>query len=931
MTIPRPMVIAHLADIQVRAHSRHQEFEESFQHLYRYLRAQKPDRIVLAGDIVHNKTNISPELVHIVSNFLRELASIANVDLILGNHDLAMKNMERMDALSPIVDALDNPGINFYRESGVYGFAPGYQYVVMSCLDDEKIWRKTIAQANPDKILIGLWHGTVNGALLDNGTTLESPHNLSMFEGLDYVMLGDIHKTQIVDKARRIAYPGSYPKQNYGEDLQGGYFRWRIESKTESTLEFQALPTVCPFYTLDIAEKGDAWESHYKGLQRGARIRIRTQRALNAAEKQELTECVSDLYEPSEVCFVSIDKAGSEAVVVNKQVQVGDLRIEAVQEKLLKDYLAPQGLTEAQVQQLIAINKECPVSHPDTVRNVRYKIEKFGFGGMFSFGKGPGDGHQVDLTKHKGIVGIFGKNAAGKSSLVVDVPLYTLFNKISKDVSKNQHYVNDRLDSCASAMDLRIGDELHFISRWTKIKRTKKRSGAIEESSVTDCSYKTPTKSLLGVDRAETDKQIRQVFGSAEDFMLTSVASQFDLLGFVANKATDRKKTIARYFDLEVFEEKHKQANDTLRGLKKQLQLYLTEGYDECIAKAQEEVAELNRRFEEVDKQAKSARRLYEFGRQKIETLRLELERDESARKVSGAEVKARYIQTRDEVQRLRDELNEYDAYSCLDEPKCCLASAHKAAQERLESAERRFEEVKQQMTALVEQINRAAARAAPGKEKIREQERVCAECHQEERKAATEVHELTRQITRKEQLIEGWQKAQKQVEAIRERYAMQELYVKAMSKDGLSYEIIKQNLGRINDQISEILGTELHFDVWLEDDDKEIIVYLQNQGQKPRLIELCSGMEKTVAAIAIRAALIAVTTLPVSNVFILDESFTSLDVEHMDAIGRVLQGLKRLFATIFLICHNDYVKDLCDSIIMVDVDEEGFSRVNAA
>ena len=44
------MKIAHLADIQIRFGSRHDEYRQVFQRLYEDLKIQKPDRIFVGGD-----------------------------------------------------------------------------------------------------------------------------------------------------------------------------------------------------------------------------------------------------------------------------------------------------------------------------------------------------------------------------------------------------------------------------------------------------------------------------------------------------------------------------------------------------------------------------------------------------------------------------------------------------------------------------------------------------------------------------------------------------------------------------------------------------------------------------------------------------------------------------------------------------------------
>ena len=60
--------VAHIADIHIRPFKRHKEFKLVFDKLYKSLREKKPDVILLAGDIVHAKTEMSPELIYLTSD-----------------------------------------------------------------------------------------------------------------------------------------------------------------------------------------------------------------------------------------------------------------------------------------------------------------------------------------------------------------------------------------------------------------------------------------------------------------------------------------------------------------------------------------------------------------------------------------------------------------------------------------------------------------------------------------------------------------------------------------------------------------------------------------------------------------------------------------------------------------------------------------------
>ena len=88
------------------------------------------------------------------------------------------------------------------------------------------------------------------------------------------------------------------------------------------------------------------------------------------------------------------------------------------------------------------------------------------------------------------------------------------------------------------------------------------------------------------------------------------------------------------------------------------------------------------------------------------------------------------------------------------------------------------------------------------------------------------------------------------------------------------------------------------------------------------------SGAEKSISAMAIRLALLSVSNMPKSNIFILDEPATALDEENMDGFVRILDMVKSYFKTVLLISHLDSLKDCVDTQLVIDK-KKGFAYLN--
>ena len=95
--------------------------------------------------------------------------------------------------------------------------------------------------------------------------------------------------------------------------------------------------------------------------------------------------------------------------------------------------------------------------------------------------------------------------------------------------------------------------------------------------------------------------------------------------------------------------------------------------------------------------------------------------------------------------------------------------------------------------------------------------------------------------------------------------------------------------------------------------------ILIKHPRHDPRPIEMGSGAEKTIAAMAIRLALLNVSTLPKGDVFILDEPGTALDAENMEGFIRILEMIKSQFKTVLLISHLDSLKDIVDQEISIE------------
>jgi DNA repair exonuclease SbcCD nuclease subunit len=239
--------IVHLADIHIRTYRHHDEYEEVFENLYTKCKELTKDydydevRIVIVGDVLHQKITISNESLLVTSKFFNKLSEIAPLVVVAGNHDLLENNIERMDSITPVIELLNSDKINYYKGKECY-------------LDNNIVWcnysifehnerpdiESARAEYGDDKTYVGLFHAPIIGAKTDLGYTFDTGTRVDFFSGCDFVLLGDIHKRQDLEFDIPVTYSGSLIQQDFGESVSNhGFLLWDVESRTYEGFEVE--------------------------------------------------------------------------------------------------------------------------------------------------------------------------------------------------------------------------------------------------------------------------------------------------------------------------------------------------------------------------------------------------------------------------------------------------------------------------------------------------------------------------------------------------------------------------------------------------------------------------------------------------------------------------------------------------------------------
>ena len=544
----------------MRLFRRHKEYKLVFDELFETIRQIGTDDscICILGDVVHAKTDISPEQVSLVSYFLKGCASLCKTILIPGNHDFNESNRSRLDSLSPIVEALNHPNLWYERDNFVLG-VDGVTFSHFSIFGDKSKWKP--ASEVPGETKIALYHGPVIGAATDYGfDKFPNAVPIEIFDGYDMVLLGDIHRYQFLNSDKTIAYPGSLIQQDHGEELCHGMLVWDVQAKSS---EFVPIMNDYGFYTYHV--HNGVIVNHQPLLPKYANIKIIHENTDAAA----LQRIIDDIKVEHSITDLVLSKQKVARIVDAESIRVDDLfksRDPDRQVELIKRFYEMNGrvLSNDELSEIASINRDfnSKIYKEDvSVRDVKWRPLRFSFSNMFSYG----ENNVIDFDSISGIIGLFAANASGKSTLF-DALIYCIFDKCSR-TNRAGNVMNVNCDWFNCKFEFQIGDDQYEIER----RATRNKSGTVSVDVYFSKTAHGKIIMLNGTRRDDTNRIIREYIGSYDDFLLTAISTQVDNRSFIDMGQKDRQEFLYRFLDIDVYGDLYKIAKEESKHLDAQI------------------------------------------------------------------------------------------------------------------------------------------------------------------------------------------------------------------------------------------------------------------------------------------------------------------------------------------------------------------------
>ena len=569
--------IIQLADIHIRkSPSRNEEYQKVFENLYKSLKEQKPDRIIIVGDLVHDYLNLESEQLILASNFLNTLASIAPVRITRGNHDFLRKNNKRTDSIEAITKILNNPNIIYYNKTGFYD-DENVTWAVFHHGDKNNNPHKTkqgkqieIDRKTNARIYIDLFHDPINGCKTTTGFEMKSKsyYKISDFKS-DYSMFGDIHIQQYLDKNKTKAYSGSLISQDIteGDSCFHGYILWNILDKTVQEIPIHndysfkniRITQYTDFDDLDLVIDNPTKFMKVRFVW-GTLPQTRTKE-----NERKVIEYLKSKYENIIISHKN-EFLENEKIDVNENITLQNVTDKTVQHEIFKEYLTKIGCDEQLITDVLALDEEILNEIEITTdQSIEWNVIKFGGKNFMSY-----DQFDIDWRNEDGLYQIVGKNANGKTTILKSIS-YILFGRTLETETRmkfgDMRFINNRNDAnfCEAYLVLEANGEYFGIKKKTEI--IKNRSGEITSTPTTLNYYAFATPddvmneetSLVKLDedrRVKTQKKIESIIGSYDNFMRIVMTTSDTLNRILSNDQSTFIDSILFDSGLDIFDKK---------------------------------------------------------------------------------------------------------------------------------------------------------------------------------------------------------------------------------------------------------------------------------------------------------------------------------------------------------------------------------------
>lgn len=190
-----------------------------------------------------------------------------------------------------------------------------------------------------------------------------------------------------------------------------------------------------------------------------------------------------------------------------------------------------------------------------------------------------------------------------------------------------------------------------------------------------------------------------------------------------------------------------------------------------------------------------------------------------------------------------------------------------------------------------------------------------------------SKIENIKQDIEKNKELIELKKSIIKQIKKEEDIERIYKVYIELFGKKGISKLVLRSVLPIINSEVQRLLEDVCDFEIEIFIDDKNDVQFLLNKDNVSKLLKSGSGFEKTAASLALRGVLGRLSSLPMPNFITFDEVLGKVANENIEKLKPLFDKIKNMYEIVFLITHNDIIKDWGDNVITV-IKENNISKI---
>ena len=145
------------------------------------------------------------------------------------------------------------------------------------------------------------------------------------------------------------------------------------------------------------------------------------------------------------------------------------------------------------------------------------------------------------------------------------------------------------------------------------------------------------------------------------------------------------------------------------------------------------------------------------------------------------------------------------------------------------------------------------------------------------------------------------------------------EIYNRMIGKNGISKLVLSSVIPIINYELDRLLDEVCDFQIQLEINDKNEVDFNIVKKDVTKKLKSGSGLETTLASLALRCVLGRISTLPKPNIIVFDEVLGKVANINLDYVKIFFDKIKKMYEVILLITHNPITQDWGDKIITIE------------